>query len=306
MGRPDYCLEVPQEGTWTVYRLLRSRLGLSRGCWRRLRRHGLVTVDGHPVQGRCPLEPGQTVEVYLPQAASAVKPEPVPLRIIYEDPFLLAVDKPAGMVIHPSPGYGGATLANGVAFHLARLGVDATPRPVRRLDRDTSGLTLWAKDPHTQHRLSQAMARAAVTRVYLGVVAGRPPAAGEIDLPIGKLDGRPGRSVATGGKPARTCFNVLEAVGPGALLELRPATGRTHQLRVHLAHLGHPLYGDSLYGGPAWPEAAPGSRQALHAHAMILDHPHTGEGLRLEAELPADLHGLLQSLRAEAAAGDRQ
>lgn len=285
--------------------LLRSRFGLSRGMIRRLKRSASVEADGFPVPMRHRVRTGERITVRLPQnLESNVVPEPVPLAIVYEDPHLLVLDKPPGMLVHPARHEQSGTLANGVAHHLLAQGLPSAAGPVTRLDRDTSGLVLFAKHPHAHHRLSRDLETRTVARRYIAVVHGRlAPDDGTVDAPILKAGATSSlRVVDPAGQRALTHYRVLARISPlpellhgATLVELCLETGRTHQIRVHMAYLGHPLVGDRMYGAPEedgvpWLPA----RQALHAYRLELRHPMTGDELRFASSPPPDLAPLIR------------
>lgn len=289
-----------------LVKFLRSAFGMSRGMIRRLKREASVRADGVPVPMRHMLRKGERITLHLPPGLETnVAPEPLPLIIRYEDPHLLVVEKPAGQLVHPARGEKRGTLANAVAHHLLSRGEPNTAGPVTRLDRNTSGLVLFAKHPHAHHRFNQAIAQGQVDRRYLGVVEGQPEQdEGIIDAPIVKASETSSeRRVAPEGQRAVTRYRVVRRFAPSgacekgaALVEFRLITGRTHQIRVHMAHIGHPILGDPLYGRPR--EDLIG-RQALHAHRLDFIHPIDGTPLTVESPLPPDLCRLLELLRPE-------
>lgn len=305
MDRPflTFSVRLEDDGR-TLAGLLRTRFGMSRSLIRRLKKPGCALADGReiPMMGR--VRAGQLIALSLPaEAESRVRPEPQPLAVVFEDRDLLAVEKPAGVLVHPSGIDRGGTLVNGVAHYLLSRGEPSAAGPIIRLDRDTSGLVLFAKHPHAHHRLSLALTAGEVERRYLALAEGDvQPDAGTVDAPIRRAPGElTRRVVAPDGQPARTHYRVLrrfhaEPLGLGgrlSLLELTLETGRTHQIRVHLAFIGHPLVGDAMYGRPL-----PGrlERQALHAHFLSFPHPSDGRRLALTSKLPADLSALLDGL----------
>ena len=288
-------------------------LGLSRSRLQRLIDEGSVHVDGRSRPARTRLKAGQTVRVVVPAArpVEVVPDADVPFDIVYEDEQLAVIDKPAGVVVHPAPGHREKTLVHGLLARLDALsGVGGRARPglVHRLDRDTSGLMVVAKTDAAHHSLADQLRDRTLGRIYRAIVWGVPdPPKGRIDL---ALDRDPRvrerrRVVETGGRRAITDFRVELRVEGASLLRLRLKTGRTHQIRVHLAHRGHSVLGDELYGGGerrlagAHPAHRPrlraalirAGRQALHACELSLAHPITGEPMRWQSLLPQELAG---------------
>jgi 23S rRNA pseudouridine1911/1915/1917 synthase len=264
------------------------------------------------------VKPGQSFAILVPEARPAAPTaQAIALDIIYEDADLIVVNKPAGMVVHPGPGNPDSTLVNALIAHcgasLSGIGGELRPGIVHRLDKDTSGLIVAAKNDTAHRRLSEAFARHDIERAYQAVVWGVPiPPQGEISGNIGRhRTNRKKMAILTrGGKPALTRYRVLRRLGAAAsLVECRLATGRTHQIRVHLASIGHPVVGDPTYGritsarssvvGKAAQAAIRGlNRQALHAFLLGFDHPRTGEHVRWSVGLPEDINDLIDSLEA--------
>jgi 23S rRNA pseudouridine1911/1915/1917 synthase len=285
----------------------------SRAHAQRLIDAGLVTVDGAVRPKRHRVAAGERVEVAPEPRASAVAgpaADEVPFAIVWEDEHLLVVDKPAGVVVHPARGHRGATLSEALAGRAAGGGDPARAGIVHRLDRDTSGLLVVAKSEAVHRALQEAIRQRELRREYVALVEGCPPArSGTIDAPVGR-DRRVRTRMSTATdvpRAARTHFELERAFAGFALLRVTLETGRTHQIRVHLEAIGHPVAGDPEYGPAAGPGAPGGTlglrRQFLHAARLAFAHPVTGEPLDLRAPLPADLAGVLARLEAEAGGG---
>jgi 23S rRNA pseudouridine1911/1915/1917 synthase len=274
---------------------------LTRSRVRKLIDEGLVTVDGRqPSKAGFALDVGQRVHVTLPPPdTNELRPEPRPLRIVYEDDDLLVVDKPAGMAVHPSAGHSSGTLVHAVLAHcpeLSRVGERDRPGIVHRLDKDTSGLIIVAKNDAAHLALARQLKERRVEKTYLALVEGRLAALqGVIDAPLARHPVRRQKmAVVAGGRDARTRYNVLREIDGYSLVELHPETGRTHQLRVHLASIGHPVAGDRVYGRTK--RAGPFPRQFLHAQHLAFTHPRTGARVEVEAPLAQDLREELARL----------
>jgi 23S rRNA pseudouridine1911/1915/1917 synthase len=279
--------------------------GLSRAAAARLVDEGRVTVDGRTRPKGYRVQPGQRVEVEQAQAPPAQAPAP-DFTIVHEDEHLLVVDKPAGVVVHPGAGHGSGTLAQALRG-IAAGGPDPERAGiVHRLDRDTSGLVIVARSEEA-HRALQRMIRAReVTREYLALVEGAPDAeSGTIDAPLGR--DRVRRTIQSTrsdrARSAVTHFRVLETLPRTTLLRVRLETGRTHQIRAHLAAIGHPVCGDRRYGGGPAGERLGLLRQFLHATAVVFSHPFTGEHLACESKPPVDLRRALDAAKREPVSG---
>jgi 23S rRNA pseudouridine1911/1915/1917 synthase len=286
---------------------------LSRARIQALIDEGAVRVDAGTTKPALRLRAGAVVEVTVPDPVSAVPlPEAIPLAIVHQDAQLLVVDKPAGLVVHPGAGAPAGTLVNALLHHVGDLsGVGGVLRPgiVHRLDKGTSGLIVVAKDDATHRALSAQFAARQVRKEYVAVVHGTPARAeGTVDRPIGRDPVHRRRMAidAPRARAARSTWAVRERLDGAALLDVRIHTGRTHQIRVHLASLGHPIAGDELYGGRRTPSAqrpearaalAAFPRPALHAARLAFLHPVSGATLAFESPLPADLLALLDALR---------
>jgi len=290
---------------------------LSRTRLARCMNEGRVTIEGAAAAPRDRARVGALVRVALPDSEpTQLEAEAIALDIVYEDEHLLVVNKPAGMVVHPGAGVKRGTLVHALLAHaprIAEVGGPGRPGIVHRLDKDTSGLLVVAKTQTTYLRLVEAISRHDVRREYLALVWGEPrDRASRIDQPVGRHPkDRKRMAVTPRGRLAATNYRVAESFGWAALVECRLETGRTHQIRVHLSHLGHPVLGDATYGGGArrvlnLPErlrrlardiVETMPRQALHAARLVFSHPATGEPLALEAPLPADFSAALDRLR---------
>jgi 23S rRNA pseudouridine1911/1915/1917 synthase len=266
---------------------------LSRARWQKALAAGLITVNGSPARASDSVLAGAIVSGSFPppQAASpGMHPEKIPLDVLFEDDHLICINKPPGLVVHPATGHRDGTLVNAILHHCSALSSGSHPlRPgiVHRLDKDTSGCILVAKNDETQASLSAQFAARTARKIYLAVVRGRPRTTG------GVISGAIARhpyhrqrmtvSNRPGARAAETTWRVLASSDGLSLLECHPKTGRTHQIRVHLKHLGHPVAGDRTYGG-----GADHPRQLLHAWRLGITHPATGELLSFEAPVPPD------------------
>ena len=282
---------------------------LSRSAAQRLIDRGQITVNGEPVKASYKVRSGDLVSALLPEEETAgLVGESIPLNIVYEDRFLLVVDKPPGMVVHPAPGHASGTLANALLAYCPELAAGRDDRPgiVHRLDRDTSGLILAAKGERIRKALQRQFKERRVYKAYLALLDGHlQPAWGRIEAPLGRdPDHRQRMAVLTGGREAITEYHVLEqfshAVGPAAgdytLVEAEPRTGRTHQIRVHFASICHPVVGDPTYGRRR--PRLPAPRQFLHSQRLGFRHPVSRQRLEFKAPLPADLESVLELLRS--------
>ena len=318
MSAETVTLRVPaeQDGERLDRFLASSMNDLTRSALRRIIVAGRVTVDGEsPPKAGVLLKAGTEVVVALPDPEpDALLPEAIPIDVVHEDEHLIVVVKPAGMLVHPARGNPGGTLLNallGRGVRLAPAGGNKRPGVVHRLDRDTSGLLLVAKTDLAHRAMARAFARREVRKTYHALVWGRPrPAEGTIERSIGRSRSNPTRMAvegARGKRQARSVFRTLESMPGFALLEVRPVTGRTHQIRVHLKSIHHPVVGDSQYGeqgsrgvqDPLKRKALRNFRRlALHAYRLSLVHPVEGRELNFHAPRPAEFEELLGVLRA--------
>lgn len=271
---------------------------LSRSRIRKLIDDGHVTVDGRLSKASMRLLAGQRVTLEVPPPSPAeLRPWDVPLSVVFEDEDLIVIDKPAAMTVHPAPGNEDHTLANAVLAYapdIEGIGGERRPGIVHRLDKDTSGLIVVAKNERAHANLSEQFKSRKVSKVYLALVVGQPsPPEADIDAPIGRHPhDRQRMAIVSTGRPAITRYRVLTSYKRATLLEVRPRTGRTHQIRVHLASVGHAVVGDATYG-----RSIPGlSRQFLHAHRLAFLHPVREEPVQFSVELPVDLRSYLDRL----------
>ncbi|MDR1574066.1 MAG: RluA family pseudouridine synthase [Clostridiales Family XIII bacterium] len=302
-GKYDLAYEAGEadEGV-SVREILRKRLSVSTRLLRRLKygEEAGVCRNDVPVRMNERVAVGDAITVRFPAEESGFAPEPIPIRVVYEDGDLLVIDKQAGLVVHPTKGHPAHTIANGLMHRMEACGERYKIRFVNRLDMDTTGLLVIGKNAYCQEDFARQAAENRVVKRYEAIVTGLVQAdEGVIALPIGKaVEDELRRIVRADGFPSETRYRVAErfACGRGyTRLALTLRTGRTHQIRVHLAHIGHAVVGDALYG-----ETSPllTERQALHASELIFRHPRTKEDLHLTAPLPGDMEKLLEKLRA--------
>lgn len=295
----EYTVTQAEQGRKVIDVMARS-MGLSSRMIRRCKQEGLVRLNGSPTSVNALVTADAVVGIVLEQEANIFNPQPIPVTVVYEDDDILVVDKPAGLVVHPTKGHPDGTLGNALAWHSLKKGEDYKIRFVNRLDRDTTGLVIVAKNGFAQQFVSDRMQEGAVEKLYLALVHGVPvPAEGTVDAPIERLQPEDIlRQVHETGKPCVTHYRVLETLNGAALVELNLETGRTHQIRVHMQHLGHPLYGDPLYGQPGEDGM---DRQALHAWQLRFETPRRG-WVVLRAPLPEDIRHCVRACGGEAPA----
>ena len=276
---------------------------VTRSAAARLCEEGRVCSAGRPLAKNHRLTGAETVSVALPDPAPIeAAPEDIPLDVVYEDRDVIVVNKPKGLVVHPAPGHPDGTLVNALLHHcgdsLSGIGGALRPGIVHRIDRDTSGLLIAAKNDFAHQRLSAQLQDHTLSRVYRCIVVGNlREDAGTVDAPIGRCPAdRKKMAVVAGGRPAVTHWAVLERLPGHTYVECRLETGRTHQIRVHMASIGHPILGDTVYGSK---KPVPGLQgQCLHAVGLRFLHPRTGEAVELWCELPEEFQAQLRRLES--------
>lgn len=310
---PPLIVEVLEEDDGRPVRnVLEKRLGVSRKLLSqvKLTEYGL-TINEQRVYTTAIVKRGDVIRLRMEKEESEdILPQEIPFHIVFEDDDLLIVNKPAGMIVHPTHGHYTGTLANAVVYHWKKRGEKVRFRPIHRLDEETSGLVAIAKTSYVHQQLSEQLQAGIVKKLYRAFVYGKPERDfGTIDEPIDRDAERPHiRIVTPSGYPSVTHYNVTEYFEDGisgngaASVKLKLETGRTHQIRVHMRHIGCPLIGDKLYGPeggtvPAWEEAA--GRQALHAETLGFIHPMTKERMEWNAPLPPELSHLERLLQGE-------
>ncbi len=287
--------------------VVRQRMKISSHLMKKLKVQGGITVNGSRAGVRLRVKAGDTVKIIYPEERSYFEPQGIPLDVVYEDEDLLVVNKQPGLIVHPTHNFPDGTLANALAFRMEQTGEIFKPRFVNRLDMNTSGLLIVAKNAHCQDFLSHEMTDGRVEKQYLAIVHGIVEEPGTVDLPIDKDPNHKARRMVTeGGYPSVTHYwpvQTFDSENSGSirgysLIRLKLDTGRTHQIRVHMTHIGHPLVGDELYaqlyGYDKDPEWMP--RQALHAERLEFPHPAGDKTVSVSAPLPQDMKNCLELL----------
>ncbi len=296
----QFTVDAPQSRLDTF--LVLKHPGMSRSHLQQLIREGYVHVNAAPSRPGQALRPGDLVAVAIrPPAPTGLEAEDIPLQIVYEDTDIMVIDKPAGLVVHPGPGHSTGTLVHAILGHCPDLaGIKGTLRPgiVHRLDKDTSGLLVVAKTDTAQLSLASQIRSRGLTKGYLALVEGHlRPERGAIEAPLGRDPARRQRiAIVAGGREAATEYQVMEYLPRHTFLQVAPKTGRTHQIRVHLAAIGHPIYGDPVYGRPS----VSLRRHFLHAHRLGFLHPVRHEYVEFSSPLPPELSDVLARERRSA------
>jgi 23S rRNA pseudouridine1911/1915/1917 synthase len=287
----------------TVKQLLKNKLHLSGRLIKQLKLSNRILLNSVPVHVNTPVKDGDLLEalVEFEEYNENITPEPMDLEILFEDENLIAINKPANMVVHPTFRHQSGTVANGLMHYLLSKGIKTLIRPVSRLDRDTSGIIIFALNPYIQHSLTRQIHDNSFTREYIGLVHGTfAENGGTISLPIKRVSGSTMlRHISPDGLMAITHYEVLERFSDISLLKFSLETGRTHQIRVHCQATGHPLIGDTLYPLPAFEGRYESlmSRHALHARRYVFTHPFSKKVIELNAPIPYDFSNALEILR---------
>lgn len=275
--------------------LLIDELNFSVRSISKMKRDKNIYKNGQPAKPTSMAKPGDIIEIEINEEKAGFEGQDLGIAIVYEDQDLIVADKPPFMVVHPTKSHFDGTLANAITHHIGRTGEDCRIRFVNRLDMNTSGLVVIAKNSYAHHKLSLDMGQDRVHKEYLAIVEGIiSQDSGTLDFPIYReTEDSISRVVDPRGQRSITHYRVLQRLKGGSLVSLRLETGRTHQIRVHLSHIGHPIMGDDLYGRP---DSSLIDRQALHAYKLIFDQPRLGDRIELKSSLPKDMVGLLEKL----------
>lgn len=282
----------------TVKHVLKNELKLSERLVKRLKYGGKIFLNSVSVHVNVTVQPGDELDVLIDfeEESEEIIPENISIDIIYEDEYLIALNKSSGIVVHPTGNHSSGTVANGLMYHFLTNNIKRKIRPVSRLDRDTTGIIIFAKNQYVQEYLVRQMSAKTFSKAYLGIVQGIvEPTEGIIDLPIGRNpDSIILRQVTDSGAPSVTHFRVVEYLNNASLVEFRLETGRTHQIRVHCQAIGHPLIGDTLYSNILTSLI---DRQALHSYKVCFIHPSSHTPFELSLPLPEDMQRVLEILR---------
>ncbi len=275
--------------------LLIDELNFSVRSISKMKRDKNIYKNGQPAKPTSMAKPGDIIEIEINEEKAGFEGQNLGIAIVYEDQDLIVADKPPFMVVHPTKSHFDGTLVNAITYHIGRTGEDCRIRFVNRLDMNTSGLVVIAKNSYAHHKLSLDMGQDRVHKEYLAIVEGIiSQDSGTLDFPIYReTDDSISRVVDPRGQRSITHYKVLQRLDGASLVNLRLETGRTHQIRVHLSHIGHPIMGDDLYGRP---DSSLIDRQALHAYKLIFDQPRLGDRIELKSSLPKDMVGLLEKL----------
>ena len=296
MGKYNHTVTEEEYGM-SINEILRSNFNFSARFKTKIKFQNLLDLNGVQAKGFMKPEVGDLISIRLPKETSDFPAEDIPIDVLYEDDDILIINKQPGIIVHPTKGHPYHTIANGLMKYMQDTGQEFKVRFANRIDMDTSGIVICAKNANCQDSISNQMKGQDVVKKYVAIVHGRVEDDCVINLPVGRPDEVSiRRCVMEEGKDATTIVKVLEAFDDYSLLELTIMTGRTHQIRVHLSHIGHPIIGDALYEGEA-----PGliERQALHAYHIEFIHPMTEERLTIEAPYPDDMLKALEIIRRD-------
>ncbi len=271
--------------------LLIDELNFSVRSISKMKRDKNIYKNGQPAKPTSMAKPGDIIEIEINEEKAGFEGQDLGIAIVYEDQDLIVADKPPFMVVHPTKSHFDGTLANAITYHIGRIGEDCRIRFVNRLDMNTSGLVVIAKNSYAHHKLSLDMGHKEYLAIVEGIIS---QDSGTLDFPIYReTEDSISRVVDPRGQRSITHYRVLQRLDGASLVNLRLETGRTHQIRVHLSHIGHPIMGDDLYGRP---DSSLIDRQALHAYKLIFDQPRLGDRIELKSSLPKDMVGLLEKL----------
>ncbi len=288
-----------------IDRFISKRTTLTRSQVKKLIEGGYVMVNSILKKANYIVRPGDRIDVVVStEESSALTPEPIPLEILFEDEYLVVVNKPYNMVVYPASGHMKGTLLNALAYHcdrLACIGGPLRPGVVHRLDKDTSGVMVIAKDDRAYYSLVEQFRKREIKRRYIAIVYGALRGQGEVKTPIGRaVSDRKRMSTRTKrGKEAVTFWKAIESLKDSTLIEVRLKTGRTHQIRVHMSCIGHPVLGDTTYGRKRTIDGIRIPRQMLHADTLGFIHPVTGQSLEFTSPMPPDMKYVLDNLRRD-------
>lgn len=290
MGKYNHIVTKEEYGM-SINQILKENYNFSARFKTKIKFQSLLDLNGEPAKGFIKPEVGDLISIRLPIETSYFPPEDIPLDILYEDDDLLVINKQPGIIVHPTKGHPVHTIANGIMKYMNDTNQQFKIRFANRIDMDTSGIVICAKNANTQDNISNQMKSNDIVKKYIAIVHGSITEDRVIELPVGRPDDVSiRRCVMEDGKMATTIVHVLENFGDYTLLELTIKTGRTHQIRVHLSHIGHPIIGDELYEGEA-PDLI--NRQALHAYHIEFNHPMSNESMIIDAPYPDDIQRAL-------------
>lgn len=294
MGKYNYEVKEKDEGL-TINQILKENFKFSARFKTKMKFQSLVDLNDTPTAGYIKPVAGDIISVRLPEESSDFPPEDIPVRVLYEDDDLLIINKQPGIIVHPTKGHPTGTLANAVMKYMQDTNQNFKIRFVNRIDMDTTGIVIVAKNANTQNNISDQMRSGTVVKKYYAIVDGNIENDITIDLPVGRpsMETVQRAVMEVGGKDAKTDVKIINKFDEYTLVELTIHTGRTHQIRVHLSHIGHPIIGDDLYGGTC--DLI--NRQALHAYYISFIHPMTGKKLEIEAPYPDDMNSVISSLK---------